>query len=63
MGASIVTGVDAAPVLQFAEHVFDFVALTVEYGVVGIVILRLDFDGMQALILRSAKAARNQSAS
>ncbi len=34
VGASIVAGVDAAPVFESAEHVFDFVALAVECGVV-----------------------------
>jgi len=32
--ALVVTGVDAAPVLEFAEHVFDLVALAVEGDVV-----------------------------
>ena len=35
MGASIVAGVDAAPVLEFAEHVLDLVALSVERLVMG----------------------------
>ncbi len=34
MGATVVAGVDAPPVLEFAEHVFDPVALAVEGGVV-----------------------------
>ena len=34
MSAAVIAGVDAAPVLEFAEHVFDFVALAVEGGVV-----------------------------
>ena len=34
MSASIVSGVDASPVLKLAEHVLDAVALTVECLVV-----------------------------
>ena len=34
MGAAVVAGVDAAPVLEFAEHVFDPVALAIEGPVV-----------------------------
>lgn len=33
MGASVVAGVDTAPVLEFAEHVLDPVALSVEHCV------------------------------
>ena len=35
MCATVGSGVDASPVLEFAEHVFDSVALFVEDGVVG----------------------------
>ena len=35
MGAPVVTGVDAPPVFDPTEHDFDFVALSVEHGVVG----------------------------
>ena len=35
MGAAVVSGVDAAPVLEPAEHVLDPVALAVECAVVG----------------------------
>jgi hypothetical protein len=63
MCAAIVTCVDAAPVLVPAEHDLDFVALAVEYCVVWIGTFRFAFDGMQAAILRFARAARNQSAS
>lgn len=35
MGASVVAGVDAAPVLELAEHILDFVALAVERSVEG----------------------------
>ena len=34
MGAAVVAGVDAAPVLKFAEHVFDPAALAVEDAIV-----------------------------
>ena len=33
MGASVVAGSDAPPVLELAEHVFDPVALSVEHRV------------------------------
>ena len=35
MGATVVSGVDASPVLEPAEHVLDFMALSIEDGVVG----------------------------
>ncbi len=35
MGASVITGVDAPPVFQSSEHDLDFMALSVENGVVG----------------------------
>ena len=60
MGASVVAGVDPPPVLKPAEHDLDLVALAVERGIVRD---RLLFEGLQAVILRSARAARNQSAS
>ena len=34
VGAAVVTGVDAPPVLQLAEHVLDLVALAVQHAVV-----------------------------
>ena len=37
MGAAVVAGVDAPPVLELAEHVFDFVPLAVELAVMGYV--------------------------
>ena len=30
MGAAVISGVNATPVLEFSEHVFDFVALSVQ---------------------------------
>jgi hypothetical protein len=53
----------AAPVLELAEHVFDFVALAIEIAACGIGSLRFILDGMQASMPRSIKAARSQSAS
>ena len=35
MGAAVVAGVDASPILQPAEHVLDLVALLVERAVMG----------------------------
>ena len=63
MGASIVTSVDASPVLEFAEHVLDLVTLAVEGLVVQDGALRFVFDWIQAAMPRLARAARNQSAS
>lgn len=34
VGASVITGVDPSPVLEFVEHIFDALALAVEAGVV-----------------------------
>ena len=33
--ASVIAGLDAPPVFQSSEHDFDFMALSVEHGVVG----------------------------
>ena len=63
MGASVVAGVDAPPVLELAEHVLDLVALAIELLSCAIGIFRLGFDGMQAAMPRLARAWRNQSAS
>ena len=41
MGAAIIAGVDAAPVLESAEHVLDLVPAAVERGVVRIGAFRL----------------------
>ncbi len=60
MGASVVTGGDAAPVLQLGEHVLDFVTLAVERLVIGngklAAFSRRD-TGLDAL---SVNALRNQ---
>jgi hypothetical protein len=63
MGAAVISGVDAPPVFETPEDVFDLVALFAEDGVVRIAVFRLVFQGMQAATRRSARAARNQSAS
>ena len=63
MGATVVSGVDASPVLEPAEHVLDFMALSVKDGVVGDGDFPVGLEGMQAAILRLASASRNQSAS
>jgi hypothetical protein len=63
MGATVVSGVDAPPTFEAPEHVFDFVPLFVEGGGIGIATFRLDFEGMQTATPRSARAARNESAS
>jgi hypothetical protein len=63
MGATVIPGVDAPPVFEAPEHVFDLVALFVEDGVMGVAVFRLVFEGMQASMRRLARAARNQSAS
>jgi hypothetical protein len=63
VGTSVVAGVDAPPVFEPAEHDFDLVALAVERGIVRDRHFPVLFEGMQAVILRSARAARNQSAS
>ncbi len=39
MGAAVVAGVDAPPILHLAEHVFDLLALAIER----LVMLDLDF--------------------
>jgi hypothetical protein len=45
MGAAVVSGVDAAPIFAPSEHVFDFVALLIEDGVVGDRDLSIGFRG------------------
>ena len=48
MGAAVVSGVDAPPILEPSEHVLDLVALLVEDGVMGDRDLPIGFRGMQA---------------
>jgi hypothetical protein len=45
MGAAVVSGVDAAPIFEPSEHVFGFVALLIEDGVVGDRDLSIGFRG------------------
>jgi transposase-like protein len=35
VGATVISGVDASPVFEASEHVFDLVALSIEDGVIG----------------------------
>ena len=63
VGASVVSSVDAPPVLEPAEHILDLVALTVEGAVVRDQDLRLAFEGMLGTMPFAVKAPRNQSAS
>ena len=35
VGTSVIAGVDAPPVFQASEHDFDFMALSIEKGVMG----------------------------
>ena len=35
MGAAVVSGVDAPPIFELSEHIFDPMALLVEEGVIG----------------------------
>jgi hypothetical protein len=63
MGAAIVAGVDAPPVLELAEHVLDFVALSIEGLSYGMGIVRLALEGIHGVMPRAVKAVQNQSAS
>lgn len=59
VGASVVACVDAAPIVEFAEHVLDLVTLAVEHGVVRdghlSVGLRWDAEGDATLVQRGAE--------
>ena len=63
MSATVVSGVDAPPILETAEHVFDLVALFIEDGVMGDRDPAVGLRGMQAARPRWARAARSQLAS
>lgn len=45
MGATVISGGDAPPVFEAAEHVFDFVELFIEDGVIGDRDLPVGFRG------------------
>ena len=60
MCAAVVAGGYTSPVFELGEHVFDFVALSVEGLVVGDCGLTILVDGMQGSIPRSIRACRNQ---
>ena len=57
MGASIVTGWNAAPIFQPAKHIFDFVALTVKHLMCHAGHLRFFFGGMQGSIFAAEGVA------
>jgi hypothetical protein len=59
VGAAIVSGVDAPPVLEPAEHVLDLVPLPLK----GLVVVDLDFAGMQGAMARLLRPWGNPSAS
>jgi hypothetical protein len=62
VGAAVVLGVDAPPIFEPSEHVFDFVALLVEEGVIGDgdlpIGFRRDADGDAALCQGGAEPIR-----
>ena len=63
MGATVVSGVDAPPVFEVSEHIFDLMGFLSTMASCGIAVLRLAFEGMEAVMRRLAIAARNKSAS
>lgn len=63
VSAAVVADMDAAPVFELAEHVFDAVTPAVEGPLVPDRVLRLIFGGMQGSMLFAIRALRNQSAS
>jgi hypothetical protein len=63
VGASVIAGVDAAPVLEAPEHDLDLMAMSMERDIVRDGDLAVGFGGMQAVVPRAASAWRNQSAS
>jgi hypothetical protein len=63
VSASVVSGVDAAPVLEAGEHVLDTMALAIKRAVVRNECLAVIFEGMQGVMPRAASAFGNQSAS
>ena len=63
MGATVISGVDAPPVFEAPEHVFDLMALFVEDGVMRDRGFAVGFGRNAGVMRRLARAARNQSAS
>jgi hypothetical protein len=59
VGAAVVSGMDAPPVVEPSEYVFDLVALLVDGGVIG----DGTFEAMRSARPCLARAARNRSAS
>ena len=63
MRASVISGCDAPPVVEFAEHVLDLVALLVDVGVVFDLLLAVFHGGIHGSISLLCRASLNQSAS
>ena len=59
VGASVVAGCDASPVLELGEQVLDLVALSIEGLVVVEGGLRLRLDGMQGSMPLASSSSRN----
>ena len=53
MSASIISGCDTSPVLEFLEHIFDFVSLSIGGFIVGIRVLRFFFGGALTFVSQS----------
>lgn len=63
VGAVVIAGMDALPVLELPKHVLDLVATVIQrLSKTGGRFL-LDFGGMQGVMRRAMRAGRNQSAS
>ena len=63
MSASVIAGRDASLVFEFSEHAFDLVALAVECFAYVCWVFRCFLGGMQGVVPREIKAARNSSLS
>ena len=64
MSASVVASVDAPPIFELSEHVFDLVPLAIESArSCSIGFLRFDLDRMHTVMPRAARAWLNQPAS
>ena len=66
MGASVVSGVDAPPVLEAGEEVLDLVSLAIEDGIVAVLdfvaAMRRDAGDDAALVERFTEADRTVGA-
>ena len=63
MSALVIAGRDTSLVFEFSEHAFDLVALAVECFAVRMLVFRCFLGGMQGVVPREIKAARNSSLS